>query len=181
MLRRTENPSACHLPAFDLQAISTAVQLSRPAFGHLTNTTCYAVASGPHKRCNESEPKVLPGCFARSPNGSKSIRKSCALWDRKACSCARSSPLKAQKRRVLECPVLYQRGAPDTIRTCDLCLRRARVRTLPLLTRNSLELRGPKCKVKMARFEGNGHFLRFPPISGSCLPIAYPGSRFWPS
>jgi hypothetical protein len=31
----------------------------------------------------------------------------------------------AQKRQVLECPVLYRSGAPDTIRTCDLCLRRA--------------------------------------------------------
>src|SRR3979490_2152640 len=28
-------------------------------------------------------------------------------------------------RRVLGCPVLYRSGAPDTIRTCDLCLRRA--------------------------------------------------------
>lgn len=28
-------------------------------------------------------------------------------------------------RQVLECPVLYRSGAPDTIRTCDLCLRRA--------------------------------------------------------
>jgi site-specific DNA recombinase len=28
-------------------------------------------------------------------------------WGRKACSCARSSRLRAQKRRVLECPVLY--------------------------------------------------------------------------
>jgi site-specific DNA recombinase len=42
---------------------------------------------------------------------------------RRACSCALSSPLPAQKRQVLECPVLYQSGAPDTIRTCDLCLR----------------------------------------------------------
>ncbi len=63
--------------------------------------------------------------FARSPNGSKSIRKNCASWDRKACSRARSSPMKAQKRQVLACPVLYRSGAPDTIRTCDLCLRRA--------------------------------------------------------
>jgi hypothetical protein len=40
-----------------------------------------------------------------------------ASWDRKACSCVRSSPLKAQKRRVLECPVLYRSGAPEEIRT----------------------------------------------------------------
>ncbi len=62
---------------------------------------------------------------ARSPNASKSIRKNCASWDRKACSCARWSPLKAQKRRVLACPALYRSGAPDEIRTHDLCLRRA--------------------------------------------------------
>jgi hypothetical protein len=36
-----------------------------------------------------------------------------------------SSPLQAQKPRGLACPVLYRSGAPDTIRTCDLCLRRA--------------------------------------------------------
>jgi hypothetical protein len=38
---------------------------------------------------------------------------------------ARWSPHSAQKWRVLACPVLYRTGAPDTIRTCDLCLRRA--------------------------------------------------------
>jgi hypothetical protein len=62
--------------------------------------------------------------FARSPNASKSIRKNCASWDRKACFCARSSLLQAQKRQVLACPFLYRNGAPDTIRTCDLRLRR---------------------------------------------------------
>jgi hypothetical protein len=55
-------------------------------------------------------------------------RKKFASWGRKACSCERSSPPQAQKRRVLACPVLYRSGAPDTIRTCDLCLRRAAVR-----------------------------------------------------
>jgi hypothetical protein len=49
---------------------------------------------------------------ARSPNGSKSIRKNCASWGRKACSCARWSLLQAQKRQVLACPVLYRSGAP---------------------------------------------------------------------
>jgi len=38
---------------------------------------------------------------------------------------ARSALLKAQKRRVLACPVLYRNGARDTVRTCDLHLRRA--------------------------------------------------------
>jgi hypothetical protein len=49
---------------------------------------------------------------SRSPSGSKSIRKNCVSWNRKAPCCARSSPLKAQKRRVLACPVLYRNGAP---------------------------------------------------------------------
>jgi site-specific DNA recombinase len=53
------------------------------------------------------------------------VDQNCALWDRKACFCARSSLLQAQKRLVLACPVLYRSGAPGTIRTCDLCLRRA--------------------------------------------------------
>ena len=35
------------------------------------------------------------------------------------------SPLRSRKRRVLAFPVLYRSGAPDRIRTCDLCLRRA--------------------------------------------------------
>lgn len=43
----------------------------------------------------------------------------------KANCCAHSSPLQAQKRRFLASPGLHRNGAPDTIRTCDLCLRRA--------------------------------------------------------
>ncbi len=50
----------------------------------------------------------------RSPNGSKSIRKGCTSWDRRARLCAHPSPLQAQKRRVLACPILYRFGAPDT-------------------------------------------------------------------
>jgi site-specific DNA recombinase len=51
-------------------------------------------------------------------------------WARKAYCCARSSPLQAQKRRVLACPVLYRSGAPEEIRTPDprfvvCCLRLA--------------------------------------------------------
>jgi DNA invertase Pin-like site-specific DNA recombinase len=38
---------------------------------------------------------------------------------RKTNCCARSSPLQAQKRRVLACPVLYRSGAPEEIRTPD--------------------------------------------------------------
>jgi hypothetical protein len=40
-------------------------------------------------------------------------------------SCVPSSLLRVRKRRVFACPVLYRSGAPDKIRTCDLCLRRA--------------------------------------------------------
>ncbi len=54
-----------------------------------------------------------------SPNASKSIRKNCASWDRKAHFFARSSPLQAQKRQVLACPVLYRSGALGEIRTPD--------------------------------------------------------------
>jgi site-specific DNA recombinase len=60
---------------------------------------------------------------ARSPNGSKSIRKNCASRDRKAYSCGRSSLLEAQKRQVLACPVLYRSGAPEEIRTPDPQIR----------------------------------------------------------
>ena len=51
--------------------------------------------------------------------------------------CARSSPLRAQKRRVLACPVLYRAGAPEGIRTSDLCLRRATLYPAELRARNS--------------------------------------------
>jgi site-specific DNA recombinase len=62
---------------------------------------------------------------ARSPSASRWTRKKFASWARKACCCARSSPPQAQKRQALECPVLYRSGAPERIRTSDLCLRRA--------------------------------------------------------
>jgi hypothetical protein len=62
---------------------------------------------------------------ARSLSASKSMGKKFASWGRKAYCCARSSPLQAQKRRVLACPVLYRSGAPERIRTSGLCLRRA--------------------------------------------------------
>ncbi len=58
-----------------------------------------------------------------SPNASKWTRKKFASWDRKACSCARSLPLQARKRRVLALPVLYRSGAPEEIRTPDPQIR----------------------------------------------------------
>jgi hypothetical protein len=79
----------------------------------------------PASGCGPRAAAIAAITFARSPSASKLTRKNCASWGRKANCCARSSPLLAQKRRVLACPVLYRSGAPDTIRTCDLCLRRA--------------------------------------------------------
>ena len=61
--------------------------------------------------------------FARSPNASKSTPKNFASWGRKANCFARSSPLQAQKRRVLACPVLYRSGALGEIRTPDPRIR----------------------------------------------------------
>src|SRR5450432_1083499 len=81
----------------------------------------YDYARPPARRTGAAA--IAATTFARSPSVSKSTRKNFASWDRKANCCARSSPLQAQKRRVLACPVLYRSGAPDTIRTCDLCLR----------------------------------------------------------
>jgi hypothetical protein len=43
--------------------------------------------------------------FARSPNASKSTRQNFASSGREANCCAPSSPLQAQKRQVLACPV----------------------------------------------------------------------------
>jgi hypothetical protein len=58
------------------------------------------------------------------PNVSKSIRKNCESRDRKARFCARWSPLRAQKRPLLACPVLYRNGALGANRTRDPILRR---------------------------------------------------------
>ena len=61
----------------------------------------------------------------RPTRRSRRARTSRQSWGRKANCCVPSSPLQAQKRRVLACPVLYRSGAPEGIRTPDLCLRRA--------------------------------------------------------
>jgi site-specific DNA recombinase len=85
---------------------------------------------------------------ARSPSASRSMRKKFASWAPRAYCCARSSPLRAQKRRVLALPVLYRSGAPDRIRTCDLCLRRARDTLSRSLTRNCLQLVLPRSTLR---------------------------------
>jgi hypothetical protein len=86
--------------------------------------------SGPRTRSNglgrASQPQALKA-FARQARKRMRI-ESGGIVGRKARSCTRSSPHSTQKRQVLACPVLYRNGAPGTIRTCDLCLRRAAVR-----------------------------------------------------
>jgi site-specific DNA recombinase len=58
----------------------------------------------PASACGPMAAAIAAIISARSPSASKSIRKNCASWDRKARCCARSSLLQAQKRRVLACP-----------------------------------------------------------------------------
>src|SRR5215468_8141699 len=58
-------------------------------------------------------------CLCWTPSSTISSRYHPTLRSRKACCCARSSPLQAQKRRLLVCPVLYRNGAPEEIRTPD--------------------------------------------------------------
>ena len=87
-------------------------------------------------------------------NASKSMRKKFASWDRKTNCCARSSPLRAQNRRVLACPVLYRSGSPDKIRTCDLCLRRAALYPAELRARWRLDSRTPRQRQRRDCKEG---------------------------
>src|SRR6516165_4154444 len=62
-------------------------------------------------------------CLCWTPSSTISSRYHPTLRSRKACCCARSSPLQAQKRRLLVCPVLYRNGAPEEIRTPDPQIR----------------------------------------------------------
>jgi hypothetical protein len=73
------------------------------------------------------------------PSAKKSTRRKFASWGPKAYCCVHSSPLQAQKRRVLAFPVLYRSGAPDRIRTCDLCLRRAALYPAELRAREAVK------------------------------------------
>ncbi len=91
---------------------------------------------------------------ARSPNGSKSIRKNCASWDRKAYFCARSSLHRAQKRLVLACPVLYRSGAPGTIRTSDPQIRSLVLYPAELRARFSLFISGLTVRLQSQRNSG---------------------------
>src|SRR5215831_7978146 len=62
-------------------------------------------------------------CLCWTPSSTISSRYHPTLRARKACCCARSSPLQSQKRRLLVCPVLYRNGAPEEIRTPDPQIR----------------------------------------------------------
>ena len=67
----------------------------------------------------------------------------------------------------------YFAGAPDTIRTCDLCLRRAVVGRFSKLTQNSLELPDTGSKLKMGCFGRQWSFQSFLRFTVFCLPVAY--------
>ena len=87
----------------------------------------------PGRLANGCAPKVAAiaaTISAHSPNASKWTRKKFASWDRKACSCARSLPLQARKRRVLALPVLYRSGAPYGNRTRVSAVKGRRPRPL---------------------------------------------------
>jgi hypothetical protein len=81
----------------------------------------------PASACGLTATATVAITSARSPNGSKSIRKNCASWDRKAYFRARSSQHRAQKRLVLACRVLYRSGAPEEIRTPDPQIRSLKI------------------------------------------------------
>src|SRR3979490_2549610 len=77
-------------------------------------------------------------------------------------------------RRVLGCPVLYRSGAPDTIRTCDLCLRRATLYPAELRVREGSFSRLPRCGqcpgVDVASRQGTA--VDDDPMSSNIEPLA---------
>lgn len=75
------------------------------------------------------------------PSASRWTRKKFASWGQKACSCARWLLRPAQKRQVLEYPVLYRSGAPGTIRTSDPQIRSLMLYPAELRARFSLTAR----------------------------------------
>ncbi len=77
----------------------------------------------PASACGPRAAVIVAITSARLLNALKWTGKKFASWARKANCCARSSPLQAQKRRVLACPVLYRSGAPEEIRTPDPQIR----------------------------------------------------------
>lgn len=55
-------PCLAHFSAFRDPDITAA---GRVPFAFRAYMTCYAAANDPHERCNDSELKTQPGCFAR--------------------------------------------------------------------------------------------------------------------
>src|SRR3984893_1145990 len=87
-----------------------------------------------------------------------------------------SPPLsQGNKTNPTQFVVLYANGAPEGIRTSDLCLRRASVRKFPLLTSISLSGRSDRNMLERPYFQGNGHSGKFREMTATCLPPAYPG------
>ncbi len=126
-LERQGSDPACHAPApvspggRDTSPGSCTIFARIPAAVHSRRSK-----HSPGRLANGCAPKVAAiaaTISAHSPNASKWTRKKFASWDRKACSCARSLPLQARKRRVLALPVLYRSGAPQEIRTPDPQIR----------------------------------------------------------
>jgi len=74
LLSAIHNTGQCHIRRRAARLSSSCIrfaisrpqppQLLRPAWVDLANMTCCATAKGPHNRCNESAPKLLPRCFA---------------------------------------------------------------------------------------------------------------------
>ena len=93
-------------------------------------------ARGPAGGCEPWRAATVATISARSPSGSRSTHQRFGSWvEGPAASHAR----RRVKLQVLACPVLYRSGAPDTIRTCGLYLRRvalypAELRVPALLT-----------------------------------------------
>jgi hypothetical protein len=97
----------------DSERAEGALERLGPSITPQTLKTFARTASG----CAWSQAATAATTSARSPNASKWTRKKFVSWGPKADCCVRSSPLQAQKRRVLACPALYRSGAPDKIRT----------------------------------------------------------------
>src|SRR5450755_2794066 len=98
----------------DAERAEGAIERQGPT---ITTQSIKTLPGRPASGCAQRAAAIAAITCARWPSASKSTRKNFASWARKASCCARSSPLQAQKRRVLACPVLYRSGAPGAIRT----------------------------------------------------------------
>src|SRR5215467_1116995 len=121
--RRGPNSAHQTLRADRFFASRTTAAFARPAPRH----EIHDLKAKPDQQETLARPcpgwNTLAPLFAMLRNstaaGLEAISRQCA-W------VARSSPRRAQNGQCLECPVLYRSGAPEEIRTPDLCLRRGR-------------------------------------------------------